>query len=95
MLQRKDTDSSSVTDIEMAEVKSKSSMRVNSSSSIRSLSPPRTRPASQKGHESMAHPKQQRTSSGTFSDCGRHSNEWLFGNFSVSGAVKGLFEKHK
>ncbi|KYG46120.1 hypothetical protein M433DRAFT_134107 [Acidomyces richmondensis BFW] len=33
------------------------------------------------------------SSTGTFTQCGRHSNEWLFKNFSFSGAVKSLLER--
>lgn len=30
-----------------------------------------------------------------YTACGRHSNDWLFGGFSVSGQVKKLWEKDK
>ena len=28
-----------------------------------------------------------------YTECGRHSDEWLFGGFSVSDAVRKLWEK--
>lgn len=31
--------------------------------------------------------------SGTVNHCGRHSNDWLFGGFSVRDTVRGSFEK--
>lgn len=34
-----------------------------------------------------------RPQSTTFSDCGRHSNKWLFNDFSVSDSVRGLFSE--
>lgn len=37
-------------------------------------------------------PKRQ-SSSGTYTQCGRHSNDWLFGGFSVTNTVKGLLER--
>ncbi|KAI9723322.1 MAG: hypothetical protein M1812_001205 [Candelaria pacifica] len=36
-------------------------------------------------------PKRRHRGSGTYTDCGRHGNDWLFGGFSVTGTVKGLF----
>lgn len=36
-------------------------------------------------------PKARHRDSGTFTDCGRHSNDWLFNGFSVTSTVKGLF----
>lgn len=30
---------------------------------------------------------------GNFTECGRHSNEWLFNNFSITGAVKDLLDR--
>jgi hypothetical protein len=41
------------------------------------------------------HPKPptKRHSSGTFNDCGRHSNDWLFNGFSVTEAAKGLLKR--
>ncbi|MCJ1364947.1 hypothetical protein MMC16_004064 [Acarospora aff. strigata] len=35
--------------------------------------------------------RKSRNSSGTVTQCGRHGNEWLFGNISVTGTVRGLF----
>lgn len=37
----------------------------------------------------------RRHSSNTYTECGRHSGEWLFGGFSVSDSVKKLWEKDK
>lgn len=56
----------------------------SSSATTSPQSPSRPKPTT-KRHNSA--------SSGTYSQCGRHSNEWLFNNFSVSGAVKGLLER--
>jgi len=28
-----------------------------------------------------------------YTECGRHSDDWLFGGFSVAGAVKKLWDK--
>jgi hypothetical protein len=44
---------------------------------------------------SPTHPKPptKRNSIGTFSDCGRHSNDWLFNGFSVTEAAKGLLKR--
>ena len=33
--------------------------------------------------------------SGPFTQCGRHSNEWLFHNYSVTGTVKGMLERRR
>jgi hypothetical protein len=30
-----------------------------------------------------------------YTECGRHGDDWLFGGFSVSGAVKKLWERDK
>lgn len=30
-----------------------------------------------------------------YTECGRHSDDWLFGGFSVRGAVKMLWEKRE
>lgn len=41
------------------------------------------------------HPKPpvKRNSTGTFSDCGRHSNDWLFNGFSVKETARGLLKR--
>lgn len=36
-------------------------------------------------------PKARHRDSGTFTDCGRHGNDWLFNGFSVTSTVKGFF----
>lgn len=33
------------------------------------------------------------TRGGTFNECGRHSNEWLFNGVKISDSIKKLFEK--
>jgi len=38
-------------------------------------------------------PMEKRHSSGTYTQCGRHGNEWLFKNFSVTEHVKSLLER--
>jgi len=45
-----------------------------------------TFPEKQKGHKSVPVVKRHTHpgTTGTFTQCGRHSNEWLFGNISVS-----------
>ena len=42
---------------------------------------------------SLGKPKAKRTSTGTFSECGRHSNDWLFNGFSVTGALRNLLDR--
>lgn len=59
---------------------------MRSSSSARSLSPTRKSTSESK-------PEKQRPQRQTFTECGRHSNKWLFNNVSISQAVKTLFEK--
>ncbi|KAI9871802.1 MAG: hypothetical protein M1830_002431 [Pleopsidium flavum] len=39
------------------------------------------------------HVKRKSRSSGTVMQCGRHSNDWLFGGISVTDTVKGFFHK--
>lgn len=65
-----------------------------SAESVRSRSPPRSspKPSSSSTSSKTAKPK-ARAQSTTFSDCGRHSNQWLFGNVSITDSVKSLFEK--
>lgn len=41
------------------------------------------------------HVKRKSRGSGTVTQCGRHGNEWLFGNISVTDTVKGLFHKEE
>lgn len=41
------------------------------------------------------HVKRKSRNSGTVMQCGRHGNEWLFGNISVTDTVKGLFHKEE
>lgn len=36
--------------------------------------------------------KKDRTNDGTYTRCGRHSDEWLFGGWSVTATVKKLFK---
>lgn len=60
----------------------------SSSSSVRSQSPPRKTTST----KNKTNPK-PRAQSHTFSDVGRHSNQWLFNNMSITSAVKTLFEK--
>lgn len=36
--------------------------------------------------------KKDRTNDGTYTRCGRHSDEWLFGDWSVTATVKKLFK---
>ncbi|CZT24018.1 uncharacterized protein RCC_09735 [Ramularia collo-cygni] len=55
-------------------------------SSVRSLSWGRRSTSDRK-------PEQSRPQRQTFTDCGRHSNRWLFNNVSISQAIKTLFEK--
>ena len=57
----------------------------SSTSSTSSTSPQRS--------PSLGKPKAKRTSTGTFSECGRHSNDWLFNGFSVTGALKNLLDR--
>ena len=38
-------------------------------------------------------PPMKRSSRSTFSDVGRHSNEWLFGGFSVKDTARGLLKR--
>lgn len=38
-------------------------------------------------------PPMKRSSRSTFSDVGRHSNDWLFGGFSVKDTAKGLLKR--
>ena len=38
-------------------------------------------------------PPPKRHSSGNFTDCGRHSNDWLFGGFSVKETAKSLLKR--
>ncbi|KAI5362290.1 hypothetical protein Slin15195_G059410 [Septoria linicola] len=45
--------------------------------------------AKKKSHK----PKKHRAQSQTFSDVGRHSNQWLFNDMSLTDAVKTLFNK--
>jgi len=59
---------------------------VGSSSSVRSVSPARKSKSDNKQEK-------QRPQRQTFTECGRHSNQWLFNNVSISQAVKTLFEK--
>lgn len=59
----------------------------STTSSVKSWTPP-------KRMTSDAQPKiKRRTQSHTFSDCGRHSNRWLFNDMSITDAVKTIFEK--
>ncbi|KAI9846423.1 MAG: hypothetical protein M1837_004014 [Sclerophora amabilis] len=44
---------------------------------------------------SRANSKKDKRGSGTYLQCGRHSNQWLFGGISVRDAVKGLFVDEK
>ncbi|KAI9669592.1 MAG: hypothetical protein M1817_004635 [Caeruleum heppii] len=37
----------------------------------------------------------EKRSSGTYTKCGRNSNDWLFNGFTVRGTVKGFFEERK
>ncbi|KXT15374.1 hypothetical protein AC579_2205 [Pseudocercospora musae] len=75
---------SSSNEIEMKSIRS-------SSSSTRSCSPPRSRTAP-KASKPKSKPK-PKAQSGTFSDVGRHSNQWLFNNLSITDAVKTLLER--
>ncbi|EME45801.1 hypothetical protein DOTSEDRAFT_71477 [Dothistroma septosporum NZE10] len=73
-------------DIEMKQ------MRVSSESVLRDHpSPPR--PHSTQKAPSPKPRQKQRAQSTPFSDCGRHSNQWLFNNVSLTDCVKTLFEK--
>lgn len=49
------------------------------------------------GSRSAPKPSSKRRSGksnqGNFTECGRHSNEWLFNNFSITGAVKDLLDR--
>jgi len=56
----------------------------------RSASDPVSQPASP---SRPGHVKRKSRSSGTVMQCGRHSNEWLFGGISVTDTVKGFFTK--
>lgn len=56
----------------------------------RSASDPSSQPTSP---TRPGHVKRKSRSSGTVTQCGRHGNEWLFGNISVTDTVKGLFHK--
>ncbi|KAF2171843.1 hypothetical protein M409DRAFT_50473 [Zasmidium cellare ATCC 36951] len=60
-----------------------------SAESVRSRSPPRSspKPSSSSTSSKTSKPK-ARAQSTTFSDCGRHSNQWLFGNVSITDSVK-------
>jgi hypothetical protein len=60
---------------------------MSSASSTRSWSSP----ASQSTRKAKK-PK-ARTQSQTFSDCGRHSNKWLFNDVSITSKVKKIFER--
>ena len=80
------TSTMSSNDIEMKSVRS-------SSSSVRSWSPPRSQ-TTQAASKPKPKPKPKpRAQSGTFSDVGRHSNQWLFNNMSITDAVKTLLER--
>ena len=57
---------------------------------MRSVSDPSAQPASP---TRPGHLKRKSRNSGTVMQCGRHGNEWLFGNISVTDTVKGLFHK--
>jgi len=61
---------------------------VNTSSAV--ISPFTSYPAS----PTMIKSK-KRTSSGTYSQCGRHANQWLFNNFSIKDTVKGIFDHNR
>ena len=39
--------------------------------------------------------RHSRSNSGTYTHCGRHGNEWLFNNFSVTETVKGMLDNRK
>lgn len=64
-----------------------------STSSSRSSASPKSQPSRKSTTPPKTKPTKPRASSGTFSDCGRHSNQWLFNNVSITDAVKTIFEK--
>ena len=55
--------------------------------------PPSPGPRKQRHSNSMPVRPSARSGSGTFTQCGRHSNEWLFNGFSVTETVKGVLER--
>ncbi|KAK3050686.1 hypothetical protein LTR09_008052 [Extremus antarcticus] len=51
-------------------------------------------PTADKGSPTASTPKPPtKRNSSSFSDCGRHSNEWLFRGISVREAAKGLLKR--
>merc|ERR1711939_137086 len=43
--------------------------------------------------KSSAKRRPSKPNQGNFTECGRHSNDWLFNNFSITGAVKDLLDR--
>jgi len=50
-----------------------------------------TSPTSYKGMPKRRHSHESKVN--VYTECGRHSNDWLFGGFSVAGVVKKFWEK--
>lgn len=60
---------------------------MSSTSSLESWTPPAPRTTHKPEKRKV------RTQSQTFSDCGRHSNQWLFNNRSITNTIKKIFER--